>query len=71
MERTNNLSREILYKMDTLGCLALQKMIFVKPDKLAWGDLGFSQSSWMPPKTKTATKTPQVSSGVCLCVEGQ
>ena len=43
MERTNDLSREILYKMDTLGCLALQKMIFVKPDKLAWGDLGFSQ----------------------------
>ena len=43
MERTNDLSREILYKMDTLGCLALQKMIFVKPDKLAWGDLGFSR----------------------------
>ena len=28
MERTNDLSREIPYKMGTLGCLALQKMIF-------------------------------------------
>ena len=42
MGRANGLSREILYKMDTLGCLALQKIFFVKPGKLAWGDLGFS-----------------------------